>query len=176
MTSKHLEKAPLLWEIVTPSGGLASYHNKAESLFLCIMCMFPVGIQDTRWTVISWTAACPVKTLTSWAALRTATFTAGTWWKWVSVYLCPCPAGKLFYGTLMFFSFEGVFVLETSSGESCCPVAVLPPDRDYPPHSHGETCPGLGCWARRGSNGHIESSLIISGWSVEYLEMFGHMK
>lgn len=49
--------------------------------------LFPAGIQDTRWMAISWTAACPVKTLTSWAALKMATFTAGTWWKWVCLYI-----------------------------------------------------------------------------------------
>lgn len=76
----------------------------------------------------------------------------------LSVHLCPHPTWKLFYEALMLVSSTGVFVLESASGESCCPVAVLPPYRDYPPHGHGETCPGLGHWARwdRGSDGQIE--------------------
>lgn len=77
-----------LGETVTPGGMLVLNHNENESVkFLCIICMFLAGIQDTRWMAISWTAACPVKTLTSWAALKMATFTAGTWWKWVCLYI-----------------------------------------------------------------------------------------
>lgn len=63
-------------------------------------------------------------------------------------FFCPHPALKLFYGALIFVSSAGFFVLEASSGESCCPVIVLPPYRDSPPHSHGETCPGVGARAR----------------------------
>lgn len=59
---------------------------------------------------------------------------------------------------LLFFSPPGIFVLETASGESGCPVIVLPSHRDLPHYSHGGACSGVGRRARGdrgGCNGHI---------------------
>lgn len=60
--------------------------------FLCcdvILMVVAVDTKATRWRATSWTAVCPAETLMSWAALRTATCTAGTWWRWVGAHPPP---------------------------------------------------------------------------------------
>ena len=64
-------------------------------------------------------------------------------------------------------SLPGVSVLEAAGGEGCRPVAVLPPHRDLPPHSHGGACPGVGGRARGdrgGCDGHIERVKVVEAY------------
>lgn len=71
-----------IYSVLCLHNGFILLVSKCQKKSSCVSkFLFHSGIKDTRWRAISWTAACPVKTPTSWAAQRTDTFTAGTWWK-----------------------------------------------------------------------------------------------